>query len=215
MTEEKEGVLKKLKEHHLDALQEVGNIGAGHSATALSQLLNRRVDISVPFVEITPVEEFSSETLGDAEEPVVVVSCQTSGDFELELVAIFDKSSISRLFKIMKRQDLEVDLANVSSIDKSLIREVGNILLLHYVVAINDFMGTSMYPQVPSISIDMGRAILDSLISRRGDIQAVLSIRIDVFTGLGEFKSNVLMLPNEATLDRLLTQLFSEDWENF
>jgi chemotaxis protein CheC len=212
MTRKKVGILEKLNETHLDALQEVGNIGAGHSATALSQLLNRRVDISVPFVELIPIEEFSLRTLQDPEEPVVVISCETSGEFDLGLVALFDESAIRHLFQVMKKQELNVELQAINAIDRSLIREVANILLLHYVVAINDFMGASLYPQVPSISIDMGRAILDSLISEKGDVYAVLSIRVEVFTDGGKFKSNILALPSEATLDRLVSRLFTEGW---
>ena len=35
-------------EMELDALKELGNIGAGHAATSLSQLLDRTIEISVP-----------------------------------------------------------------------------------------------------------------------------------------------------------------------
>ena len=41
----------------MDALREIGNVGAGNSATALSQIINRRIDMDVPRVSIVPLEE--------------------------------------------------------------------------------------------------------------------------------------------------------------
>ena len=37
-----------LESDQIDALQEIGNIGSGHSANALADLLNRRIDMSLP-----------------------------------------------------------------------------------------------------------------------------------------------------------------------
>ena len=44
--------VRDLKALQLDALREVANIGAGHAATALSQMTNRTIMISVPEVNI-------------------------------------------------------------------------------------------------------------------------------------------------------------------
>lgn len=41
----------------LDALREIGNIGAGNSATALSQVLNKKIDMNVPRVSLVPIED--------------------------------------------------------------------------------------------------------------------------------------------------------------
>ena len=49
--------VRDLKESQLDAMREVANIGAGHAATALSQMTNRTIMITVPRVNIRPLEE--------------------------------------------------------------------------------------------------------------------------------------------------------------
>ena len=131
-------IVSKLQEFHLDALQEIGNIGAGHSATALSQLLNRKVDMSVPRAVICSIEEFSTKVLHDPEEPLVAVLSETSGDVGMLLVGLFYTQTIRRLMWIMRKQKFEDDLLEISSIDRSFICEIGNILLLNYVAAIND-----------------------------------------------------------------------------
>ena len=49
--------LLSLKPMQLDALREVANIGAGHAATALSQMTGQTIMIAVPTINITPLEE--------------------------------------------------------------------------------------------------------------------------------------------------------------
>ena len=57
--------IRDLKELQLDALREVENIGAGHAATALSQMTNRRIMISVPKISVTRLEDVA-DLLGDS-----------------------------------------------------------------------------------------------------------------------------------------------------
>ena len=71
--------------NQLDALKEVENIGAGHAATALSQMTNRRIMISVPKISVTRLEDVA-ELLGDPREvvaaptPVSTASCPENPD---------------------------------------------------------------------------------------------------------------------------------------
>lgn len=45
-------IFNGIKEEQMDILREVGNIGAGHSASAMAQLLNRKIDMEVPFAKL-------------------------------------------------------------------------------------------------------------------------------------------------------------------
>ena len=73
------GNLQELKELQLDALREVANIGAGHAATALSQLTDCRIMISVPEINVTRIEDVP-EMLGEAEQVVTAVLMHMLGD---------------------------------------------------------------------------------------------------------------------------------------
>src|SRR5216684_8802113 len=64
--------VRDLKELQSDALREVANIGAGHAATALSQLTNRRIMISVPQINIARLEEVP-DLLGNPQDVVAAV----------------------------------------------------------------------------------------------------------------------------------------------
>ena len=63
--------IANLNEAQIDALREVSNIGMGHAATALSQLLGKTVHLQVPQVLITDISKVP-ELLGGA-------SCQGAG----------------------------------------------------------------------------------------------------------------------------------------
>jgi hypothetical protein len=61
--------LLSLQPMQVDALREVANIGAGHAATALSQMTGQTIMISVPQINVAPLEEVPPQ-LGAPEEPV-------------------------------------------------------------------------------------------------------------------------------------------------
>ena len=71
--------LKTLKPVQVDALREVANIGAGHAATALSQMTGSTIMISVPTITIAKLEDVPPQISGP-EEPVAAVLMHMMGD---------------------------------------------------------------------------------------------------------------------------------------
>ena len=49
--------IENMDHMQMDVLKEIGNIGAGNAMTALAQMLNKKVDMSVPKVEILEFKE--------------------------------------------------------------------------------------------------------------------------------------------------------------
>ena len=84
--------VRDLKELQFDALKEVANIGAGHAATALSQMTNKKIMISVPEVTVTPLEEVP-EVLGHPEEVVAAVLMHMMGDLTGRTLLLFPEPS--------------------------------------------------------------------------------------------------------------------------
>src|SRR5256885_10949356 len=83
--------VRDLKELQIDALREVANIGAGHAATALSQLTNRRIMISVPQINIARLEEVPN-LLGHPQEVVAAVLMHMLGDLTGRTLLLFPES---------------------------------------------------------------------------------------------------------------------------
>src|SRR5256885_8452435 len=84
--------VRDLKELQIDALREVANIGAGHAATALSQMTNRRIMISVPKISVTRLEDVA-DLLGDANEVVAAILLHMLGDLTGRTLLVFPEPS--------------------------------------------------------------------------------------------------------------------------
>src|SRR2546428_3140220 len=94
--------VRDLKELQIDALREVANIGAGHAATALSQLTNRKIMISVPQINIVRLEEVP-DLLGNPQDVVAAVLMHMLGDLTGRTLLLFPESVGRRGFDLLLR----------------------------------------------------------------------------------------------------------------
>ena len=92
-------VLESLKSLQLDALRETANIGAGHAATALSQMTGSTIMIKVPSIAITSVAEVPR--FADDEEPVAAVTMQMLGDLTGRTLLVFPQPTVLRMAELM------------------------------------------------------------------------------------------------------------------
>jgi len=150
--------VRELKELQLDALKEVANIGAGHAATALSQLTSRTIMINVPEVNVRPLEEVP-ELLGSADEVIAAVLMHMMGDLTGRTLVLFPEASAKSLCDILFRRPRGTT-TEFTPMEQSGLKEAGNILASAYMNALSDFMGMMLVPSVPSLVIDLSAAIL-------------------------------------------------------
>lgn len=151
---------KKIQPIHLDILREIGNIGAGNAATALSTMLNKAVDMSVPSVNIISFEEIS-EMIGGAENVVASVFLRILGDAPGCMFFMLPIEQAERLLEdLLGGQAVQLINENDSAISLSALQEVGNILSGSYLTSFSNFTGLNLQPSVPATSIDMAGAIL-------------------------------------------------------
>lgn len=147
-----------LSEIQLDALREVGNIGAGNAATALSQMMNAKVDMTVPQVDILLFNEML-EKLGSEEEIVVAVLLKVFGDAPGNILFLIEESK-SKDFASAMLQGFSSNVEINDEIFMSLFQEIGNILGNSYINAISKLTGLSLITSVPAVAVDMLVAIL-------------------------------------------------------
>jgi chemotaxis protein CheC len=150
--------VRDLKELQLDALREVANIGAGHAATALSQMTNRTIMINVPEVNVLALEEVV-ELIGPADEVIAAVLMHMMGDLTGRTLVLLPVTSARILCDILLRRP-SGGTAEFGPMEQSSIKEVGNILASAYMNALSDFMGMMLVPSVPSLVIDLSAAVL-------------------------------------------------------
>lgn len=150
--------IRKLKALQLDALREVANIGAGHAATALSQMTDHTIMISVPQINISALEDIPNQ-VGTDEEPVAAVLMKILGDLTGLALLVFPQRTALRVAGLMMKR---TDVTTLGEIEQSALREAGNILSAAYLNALSEFMGMILLPSPPSLAIDMSDAVMSS-----------------------------------------------------
>jgi chemotaxis protein CheC len=152
--------VRDLKESQLDAIREVANIGAGHAATALSQMTNRTIMITVPRVNVRPLEE-ACDIVGSPHDVVAAVLMHMMGDLTGRTLLLFPERAARTLCDSLLRRELGTT-STFGPMEQSALKEAGNILGSAYLNALSDFMGMMLVPSIPSLVIDLSGAILTS-----------------------------------------------------
>jgi chemotaxis protein CheC len=197
--------IKDLKAVQLDALREVANIGAGHAATALSQMTGSTIMISVPTINISSLEDVPTQ-LSEPEEPIAAVLMHMLGDLTGRTLLVFPRPTAMRLAELMLRRP-SGSSREMGALEQSAIKEAGNILSGAYMNALSDFMGLMLLPSPPSLAIDMSSAILSTAFLQFGtDRDHVFYVESQFF--LQEQNEHLrgffLLLPDLASLQAIL-----------
>jgi chemotaxis protein CheC len=197
--------IKALKDVQLDALREVANIGAGHAATALSQMTGSTIMISVPTINIASLEDVPTQ-ISEPEEPIAAVLMHMLGDLTGRTLLVFPRPTAMRLAELMLRRPPGTS-QEMGPLEQSAITEAGNILSGAYMNALSDFMGLMLLPSPPSLAIDMSSAILTTAYLQFGtDRDHVFYVESEFF--LQEQNEHLrgffLLLPDLASLQAIL-----------
>jgi len=195
----------ELKERQLDALRETANIGAGHAATALSQMTNSTIMITVPTITIAALEDVPSQ-IEDGEEPIAAVLMHMMGDLTGRTLLVFPRPTAIKLAQLMLRRPLDPN-GDFGELEQSAIKEAGNILSGAYMNALSEFMGLLLLPSPPSLAVDMSAAVLTTAYLQFGaERDMVFAIETQFyFQGQNDrLRGFFLLLPDVASLQTLL-----------
>jgi chemotaxis protein CheC len=151
--------VKTYSELELDALRELANIGSGTAATALSQMLVRTIDVSVPKAAALPLAE-AVETVGEPELVVTGVVLPIFGDLEALAVLLFESDDADRVCRLL-------GVEPGSEYGESALAEIGNILCSSYLGAVVSMTGLRLEPGPPQTAQDMLGAIVESVLAVR------------------------------------------------
>jgi chemotaxis protein CheC len=196
--------LRTLKALQLDALREVANIGAGHAATALSQMIGETIMISVPRINVSRLEELPPQ-LASPDEPVAAVLMHMLGDLTGRTLLVFPRRTAARLAELLLHRRTTTE--DFSEMEQSAIKEAGNILSSAYMNALSDFMGMMLLPSPPSLAIDMSAAVLTTAYLQFGtDKDFVFCVESEFMMSDTEEKLRgfFLLLPDPASLQAIL-----------
>ena len=196
---------RELKDLQLDALREVANIGAGHAATALSQLTKRRIMIDVPEVRVCLIEEAAS-AVGDSSGVVAAVLMHVLGDLTGRSLLIFQKDCAMQLTDMLLNREPGTTKV-FAELEQSSLKETANILTGAYLTGLSDMLGLMLIPSVPSLAIDLCSAILSTTYLNFGHDRSyviILDTRFRFDPGDPGMSGHFVLLPDPSSLNVIL-----------
>jgi chemotaxis protein CheC len=196
----------ELSSLQIDALRELGSIGAGHAATALSDVIGSTVDITVPEASIVRVTGLP-DLFGGPEAPVGAVLSRLLGDVRGSIMFIAPQESFVALRDLARGSSGgPIDLAPPA--EQGLASQAGATLIGAYASAIAEMAGVVMIPAPPAFAYDMLGALLDAIAVDVGMRSDVALLVLTTLSALGAIiESAVLFHPDEDGLDALLNGL--------
>ena len=181
----------------LDVLKEIGNIGSGNAATALSQLLNRSIDMQVPQVRLMDVAD-AIESLGSPDKLVVGILIRLKGDADGMIMFLLEEAFAKTIVTGLTGER-SFSLYELNADDISVLSEIGNIMGGSYVNAIADLSG---------MTIDMLGAIMTVPATELSEAyEKVLMISEQFLIDSVEIQSDMLLIPTVESLRTLLGKL--------
>lgn len=199
--------LRALDASQLDAMREIANIGAGHAATALSQMTHRTIMIAVPDVSIIRLEDVGTIT-GEPDDVVAAVVMKVLGDVTGRTVQIFPGASAVKLVSIVTGEREPEFPDGFNEEHQATLKEIGNIIVGAYLNALSDFMGMLLIMSVPAIAIDMVGAVMTTSYLNFGHEQDhVLCVNTEMIMGEDHIRGHFLLMPDDASLQIMLREM--------
>ncbi len=206
----KQVVINKFDSNDIDILTEIGNIGAGNAATALSEILQGRVDMSVPKVGILKFKELINE-LNGPENIIVAILVEVSGDLDGFILFALETECALTLLRLVG-MEYGKDIFALSELEMSTLTEITNILTGTYLTAVCDLTGLAINATVPSFAIDMAGAILNVPISFYGRVgDSVLLIETEFKSGDDLVIGRFMLIPDVSSYKTLLESLRNDE----
>lgn len=200
--------LNNLDSVQRDVLKEIGNIGAGNATTALAKMLDSKVDMRVPKVQLVDLAEIAS-IIGDEETVMAGILLLLEGDINGMMMFILDipsaRSLVDGIMHVSSTEHNEDELFN--NMEVSALNEVGNIITGAYLSALSDLTKLSIVSSVPSLQIDMAGAILSIPaieFSKIGDKVLFIETQFDNETSINGY---FILIPELESYDIILHSL--------
>lgn len=149
--------LEKMSDEYFDVLKELGNIGAGNATTALSQMMQCKVDMSVPQVKLMEFKELG-QIMGGEEIIMAGIYLGIEGDIAGSIMFLLEKQAARHL--VNKLMGTSVEGEEFSDMEFSALKEVGNIITAAYLNSLSSLTNLKIHPSVPDLTVDMAEAIL-------------------------------------------------------
>jgi len=200
--------IEELNHHQLDVLKEVGNIGAGHAATALSQILLEKIQMTVPAVSIISLTK-AVDVLGGVEQRVVGIYMRVFGDAPGKIVFIFSQAEALTLVDNIAGVKHTAH-ETFGEYEVSALKEITNIMTGAYLYALTNLTGLNYFSSVPAFACDMAGAILNTMLldlGLMGDYALLIETQFSLSLTQRKINGHFFLIPDGDSLDLMLNAL--------
>jgi chemotaxis protein CheC len=197
--------LEQVTDNYLDVLREIGNIGAGNAMTALSQMLQRKIDMQVPQVKLLDFNEVGA-MMGGEEQIMAGVYLGVEGDVTGSMMFLVEKQAAKVLIdKLMMGMATAGD--EFTEIELSAMQEVGNIITGAYLNSLSTLTNMKIFATPPSLTVDMAGAILSVPAIQFGIMGDKILLIQSQFYDEVEIDGYFILIPDLESYSTILTSL--------
>ncbi|WP_394523116.1 chemotaxis protein CheC [Lacrimispora sp. JR3] len=190
----------------LDLIREIGSIGTGNSATALSSMLGKSVRMTLPDVQILGYNE-AIKFLGDPEEIVAAILVKMTGEINGLMLFILKLDFINEVLSSVMQKEIK-DYYQLNVMETSALEEIGNIIISSYVNAMSTLSDVTINLSVPDIAVNMLGGILSVPMVEFGyQTDKMMMISGQFVIGGKALQSDLLMMPDIESLNFLMEKL--------
>lgn len=200
--------MEQLTQNYFDVLKELGNIGAGNATTALAELINCKVDMSVPQVRLLEFNELG-EVLGGEEQVLVGIYLGVEGDVNGSMMfTLPEKAGLHLVNKLMSGMlgipERDVNEMSFGEMEVSAMKEVGNIITGAYLNALSSLTSLMIYPTPPELGIDYAGALLSVPAAEFGIMgDKILLIQTKFFDDI-DLDGYFILIPDMGSYEKIL-----------
>jgi chemotaxis protein CheC len=208
--------LSSMNQMQLDAIREIGNIGAGHAATALSEMLGCMVEIDIPKAELVSIYNLDSY-YDEPDAGYAAVFAASDNDKPFNFMLLIKEAGVSKIVGMLveKQFGMQMDVSSMpGEMMESALGEIGNILLGSFLNSVNGLLGLSSGISTPSITHDTLASILSvvsAMFGQYGDVALVTKSQLNVRPQGQEqteaIDANILLASEPDALEMLLKKL--------
>ena len=189
-----------------DMMKEIGSLGTGNAATALSSMLQTEVRMEVPKVELLGFTE-AVDHVGDPEDTVCCVLVQMEEGINGMMLFLLKLDFINEILRRTLGKEIQ-DYSELGELELSAVTEVGNIIISSFVLSMSSLVGVQINLSVPAVAINMLGGILSVPMAEIGHISdKIFMIMGKCSIGGQNMESNVLMVPDIESLNFLMDRL--------
>lgn len=194
----------EMTNEHFDILREIGNIGAGNATTALAQMLQCKVDMAVPQINLLEFKDIGA-AMGGEELIMAGIYLGVEGDITGSIMFLVEKDSARHL--VSKLMGMPLEGEEFSEMELSALKEVGNIITGAYLNSLSSLTNLKIFPSIPDLTVDMAGAILSVPAIEFGALgDRILLIQTKFFDDVA-IDGYFILIPDLASYSKILSAL--------